>query len=49
MAAKWYLIFLSASEGSSVVCLGKFATVAQAQQTADDLKKKGFDGTAGTW
>ena len=49
IADKGYFCFLSGSAGSSVVCVGKFATAAEAQKTADDLKKKGFAGTVGTW
>ncbi len=49
MADKGYFCFLSGSAGSSVVCVGKFATAAEAQKTADDLKKKGFGGTVGNW
>lgn len=49
IADKGYFCFLSGSAGSSVVCVGKFATAAEAQKTADDLKKKGFGGTVGNW
>ena len=44
ISKKGYFCFLSGSSGASVVCVGKFATQAEAQKTADDLKKKGFSG-----
>lgn len=49
ISKKGYFYFLSGSGGASVVCVGKFATQAEAQKTADDLKKKGFSGSVGTW
>lgn len=49
ISKKGYFCFLSGNGGASVVCVGKFATQAEAQKTADDLKKKGFSGSVGTW
>ena len=39
-----YFAFTTGENGMDKVCVGRFATQAEAQKTADDLKKKGFGG-----
>lgn len=39
-----YFAFTTRENGMDKVCVGKFATQAEAQKTADDLRKKGFGG-----
>lgn len=39
-----YFAFTTGMNSTDRVCVGKFATQAEAQKTADDLKKKGFSG-----
>ena len=42
-----YFVFFK-NDALAKVCVGKFATQAEAQKTADDLKKKGFGGFVNT-
>lgn len=39
-----YFAFITGINSTDRVCVGKFATQAEAQKTADDLKKKGISG-----
>ena len=41
---KGYFVRIVGTGNSDKVCVGKFATAAEAQITCNDLKKKGFDG-----
>ena len=41
---KGYFVRIIGTGNSDKVCVGKFATAAEAQITCNDLKKKGFDG-----
>ena len=43
-----YFVFFKNDALAKKVCVGKFATQAEAQKTADDLKKKGFGGFVNT-
>ena len=49
LADMGYFAFTTGMNSTDRVCVGKFATQAEAQKTADDLKKKGFSGSVGTW
>ena len=45
ISKKGYFTFMS----NGKLCVGKFATVAEANKTAADLKRKGFTGAVGKW
>ena len=44
VGAMGYFCFIASASGTSRVCVGKFATAAEAKKTADSLKAKGIDG-----